>query len=77
MTKRLFVPSLSEYVEENLPHLKRVKRVNRYTRAGKNGKTIECPKCKESAHVYHFSWSAITCQSWEESINKEDWIIPV
>ena len=51
--------------------------VNRYTRAGNNGKQITCPKCKEQARVYHFSWSAITCQSCQESINKEDWIIPI
>ena len=49
--------------------------VNRYTRAGNNGKQITCPKCKESARVYHFSWSAITCQLCQESINKEEWII--
>ena len=61
--KKLFVPS--------------IKYVNRYTRAGKNGKIIECPKCKHWSPVYHFSWSAITCQLCEESINKEDWIIPV
>ena len=60
--KKLFVPSF--------------KYVNRYTRAGKNGKTIECPKCILSARVYHFSWSALVCQSCKESINKEEWIIP-
>ena len=60
--KKLFVPS--------------IKYVNRYTRAGNNGKQITCPKCKESARVYHFSWSAITCQLCQESINKEEWIIP-
>ena len=67
--------SLSEYVATNLPHLSKVKRVNRYTRAGKNGKLITCPKCKESAPVFHFSWSAITCQFCSSDINKEDWLI--
>ena len=52
-----------------------MKNVNRYTRAGRNGKEITCPKCKESAPVYHFSWSAITCQFCSSDINKEDWLI--
>ena len=52
-----------------------MKYVNRYTRAGNNGKQITCPKCKESARVYHFSWSALVCQLCEESINKENWIV--
>ena len=55
----------------------KLKNVNRYTRAGKNGKLITCPKCKESAPVFHFAWSAITCQFCSSDINKEDWIIPV
>ena len=49
--------------------------VNRYTRAGNNGKQITGPKCKESARVYHFSWSSLTCQSCNESVSKEDWIV--
>ena len=69
--------SLSEYVAANLPHLKKVKRVNRYTRAGNNGKTIECPKCHNHVHVFHFAWSAIGCAICGEDVNKEDWIIPV
>ena len=52
-----------------------IKHVNRYTRAGRNGKEITCPKCKESAPVFHFSWSALTCQFCSSDINKEDWLI--
>ena len=52
-----------------------MKNVNRYTRAGRNGKEITCPKCKESAPVFHFSWSALTCQFCSSDINKEDWLI--
>ena len=48
--------------------------VNRNTRAGKKGKQILCPECREWGTVYHFSWSALTCQSCRESVNKEDWI---
>ena len=47
--------------------------VTKYTRAGKNGKTIECPYCLAPAHVFHFSWSALTCQYCGKSINKLDW----
>ena len=54
-----------------------IKHVNRYTRAGNNGKTIECPKCHNHVHVFHISWSAITCTICGEDVNKEDWIIPV
>jgi len=67
--------SLSEYVATNLPQLSKVKRVNRYTRAGRNGKEITCPKCQQSAPVFHFSWSALTCQFCSSDINKEDWLI--
>ena len=52
-----------------------INHVNRYTRAGNNGKTIECPKCHNHVHVFHFSWSAIGCTICGESVNKEDWII--
>ena len=64
MTKTLFVPPKKYFSN-----------VNRYTRAGKNGKQICCPECREWGTVYHFSWSALTCQSCKESVNKEDWIV--
>ena len=34
-------------------------------------------KCLTIEDVFHFSWSALTCQSCKESINKEDWILEV
>ena len=61
MTKQLFVP------KQQL--------VNRYTRAGYQGRMIVCPNCSRIATVYHFSWSALTCQSCQQSINKSEWII--
>ncbi len=61
MTKQLFVP--------------KYKHVNKHTRAGNNGKTIVCPQCCNVSKVYHFSWSALTCQSCDKSINKEDWLL--
>jgi ribosomal protein S27E len=48
-------------------------KVNRYTRAGQDGKWITCPKCSQTSKVYHFSWSALTCQCCRESVNKSDW----
>ena len=48
-------------------------KVNRYTRAGKNGKVISCPNCKNKETVYHFAWSAITCQKCKKMIDKEKW----
>ena len=61
MTKQLFIPS-----KQN---------VNRYTRAGNNGKAIVCPNCTAPATVFHFSWSALTCQYCGKSINKQDWYL--
>ena len=48
-------------------------KVQKRSRAGNNGKLIVCPKCNESARVFHFSWSALTCQCCRESINKYEW----
>ena len=49
--------------------------VNRYTRAGYQGRPIVCPNCSQIATVFHFSWSALTCQSCQQSINKPEWIL--
>tara|TARA_R110002124_G_scaffold51196_1_gene148080 strand:+ start:256 stop:417 length:162 start_codon:yes stop_codon:yes gene_type:complete len=49
-----------------------MKQVNRYTRAGQKGKEITCPKCLGKTRVYHFSWSAITCGTCKEMINKKE-----
>jgi uncharacterized protein (DUF983 family) len=50
-----------------------MKTVSRYTRAGKNGKVITCPHCMKSKPVYHFSWSALSCQSCGKDVKKEEW----
>ena len=63
MTKTLFIPKQQT--------------VNRYTRAGNNGKVIICPLCNTEATVYHFAWSALSCQSCEQSINKTDYLLDV
>jgi len=54
-----------------------LKTVNRYTRAGNNGKVIICPLCNTEATVYHFSWSALGCQSCDQMINKTDYLLEV
>ena len=61
MTKQLFVP--------------KYKHVDKHTRAGNNGKTIVCSHCSAPATVFHFSWSALTCQYCGQSINKESWLL--
>lgn len=47
--------------------------VNSHTRASKYGTAIECPTCHNRNRVYHFSWSAITCQTCEELVDKGNW----
>ena len=49
------------------------KKVNRYTRAGQFGKFIVCPHCNQGAFVFHFSWSALTCQHCDTMIEKNQW----
>ena len=43
------------------------------SRAGMWGKTIVCPHCNKVATVYHFSWSALSCQHCDTMIDKYDW----
>lgn len=50
-------------------------RVSKRTRAGSNGKKIVCPLCCESARVYHFCWTAITCQTCKHMIEKKYWFV--
>ena len=47
--------------------------VNRFTRAGRTGKTIICPQCDNKARVFHFSWSALWCQTCDTKVDKPDW----
>jgi ribosomal protein S27E len=54
-----------------------MKKVNGRTRAKKDGTVLRCPKCNstEGNRVYHFSWSAITCQNCKEIVYKDEWEI--
>jgi ribosomal protein S27E len=49
--------------------------VDRYTRAGFYGKKIVCPECGNVATVYHFSWSALSCQECGAMVEKNQWTI--
>ena len=55
-----------------------MKNVDRYTRAGHSGKIIQCPKsdCKHQQVVYHFAWSAVTCQGCKKTVSKQDFLVP-
>ena len=50
-------------------------KVNKNTRAGAEGKDIFCPHCHTLSRVYHFSWSAFTCNHCSTDVNKEDWLV--
>ena len=54
---------------------KDTKHVNNHTRAGYNGREIICPVCFESATVYHFAWSGLTCNVCHTDVEKVAWII--
>ena len=50
-------------------------RVSGRTRAGKSGRTIICSKCRGSATIYHFSWSALVCLKCHEAVQKNEWLV--
>ena len=64
---------LNEHLKTQPKWLATCSKVNRYTRAGQNGKFIICPECNQGAFVFHFSWSALSCQHCDTMINKYDW----
>ena len=49
------------------------KRVDRYTRSGYGGREIICPMCDTVSTVYHFSWSALSCQECGAMVEKNQW----
>ena len=68
---------LNEHLKTQPKWLATCSKVNRYTRAGQNGKFIICPHCNQGAFVFHFSWSALSCQHCDTMINKNDWKVEV
>ena len=69
--------SYQEWTEQLLnDHIKDktlTRKVEKYTRATKHGKTIVCPECNKVATVFHFSWSALGCQSCGSMVDKYEW----
>ena len=53
------------------------KPITSHTRSGRSGKHIMCPICKSVSKVYHFSWSAISCQHSYTSVDKLYWSVEV
>lgn len=50
--------------------------ITRYSKCKRYaGAEILCPKCGETATVYHLSWSALGCTHCNAMINKYDWLI--
>ena len=49
------------------------KPLDRWTRAGSTGRVIRCPHCGLEKRVYHFSWSAVTCQGCKRMVDKYEW----
>ena len=49
-------------------------KVTKHTRASRPpGKFIVCPECHQGQFVFHFSWSALSCQHCDTMIDKYDW----
>jgi len=49
--------------------------VPKWCHPGQSGKTIICPECGDHAHVYHFAWTAVTCDSCGADVPKHDWYL--
>lgn len=54
-----------------------MERVNKHTRCGyyRGYREIQCPECDFRQPVFHFAWSAITCQNCRKMIDKYNWFI--
>jgi|TARA_R100000458_G_C8013901_1_gene76674 hypothetical protein len=52
------------------------KAITRYTKAGADGKEIVCT-CGAVKRVYHFSWSALSCQTCGNMIDKYDYKVVI
>ncbi len=49
--------------------------VNGFTKAKIRGTIIFCPHCNATSRVYHFSWSALICQSCRREVQKKEFLI--
>jgi ribosomal protein S27E len=41
----------------------------------KRPRTLTCPCCGASTVVYHFAWSALTCEGCGADVQKGRWIV--
>ena len=65
---------INDYLKNEKPKwLATCRKVTKHTRAGKDGKFIVCPQCDQGNFVFHFSWSALSCQHCDTMIDKYDW----
>jgi len=73
MTSSSYIDWSDNIVNSAIKNLTISKKVNRYTRAGQLGKFIVCPKCNQGKTVFHFSWSALSCQHCDAIVEKNEW----
>ena len=52
-----------------------MKTVTSRTRAPRQGKLVYCPHCGAQSRFFHFSWSALQCQSCEAMVEKPQWLL--
>ena len=75
-----YINWLQEIANDEIKNETLTRKVNKDSRAyrGKytteiHGRPIVCPECNKVATVYHFSWSALSCQHCDTMIDKYDW----
>ena len=73
MTSSSYLDWTEQLLNDHIKDKTLTEKVTKQTRAGKYGKTIVCPECNKVAMVYHFSWSALSCQHCDTMIDKYDW----
>ena len=74
MTSSSYLDWTEQLLNDHIKDKTLTRKVEKYTRASKtHGKTIVCPECNKVATVFHFSWSALSCQHCNTMIDKYDW----
>jgi len=71
---------LQEIANEEIENETLTRKVNKDSRANRGkytteayGRPIVCPECNKVSNVFHFSWSALSCQHCDTMIDKYDW----
>ena len=73
MNSQSYIDWSDNIVNSAIKNLTIPNKVNRYTRAGQLGKFIVCPHYNQGATVFHFSWSALSCQHCNAMVEKYQW----